>query len=65
MTQDTETETQIKTYRMIVTTEDDKGRTHSEQIRHIPEGQVTGYREATRSRMPRGSVYTVKVIAEI
>jgi hypothetical protein len=50
--------------RMIVTTENNKGRKSSEQIRHIPADEIPARREAIRQSMPRGSVYTVKVLDE-
>jgi hypothetical protein len=50
--------------RMIVTTEDNEGRKHSERIRHIPADEIPARREAVRQSMPRGSVYTVKVVDE-
>lgn len=51
-------------HRMIVTTENDKGRESSEQIRHIPADEIPARREAIRQNMPQGSVYTVKVLDE-
>lgn len=51
------------TSRILVTTTDDKGRSHTQRIPNVPLDQVDARRQAIRDRMPRGSVYTVKVIA--
>lgn len=56
--------TPVQTYQMLITTEDAKGRTNTEQVRHILGSELLARREAVRQRMPQGSVFTVKVIAE-
>lgn len=55
--------TDSPSYRMLVTTTDDKGRKHTQRVPHIPADQLPAARQAVRGRMPRGSVYDVKVIA--
>lgn len=54
----------MDTVRILVTTEDDKGRKNTERVRHIPVDDVPASLEAIRRRMPQGSVYSVKVVAE-
>lgn len=53
-----------KTYRMIITTQNDQGRPVSEHIRHIPESELQDRRDALRRGMPQGSSYEVKVLDE-